>query len=328
MLSGPPPESPRSKAILALDGGGIRGIIPALVLADLEQRTGRPVADSFDLIAGTSTGGIIALALTVPDQHGRPRWRASDLVALYEHEGARIFSHHLRSSLRGLGGMIHEKYDAAGLERIVSAYCGDARLSQAVTDVLVTSYDVVERRPHFFDSAMARRDPVSDLTMAQVARATSAAPTYFAPPSIERPGDQGSLVVVDGGVYANNPAMCAWVEAEKQGVDGDVRLVSIGTGHLTRPLPYEEVRHWGLAQWARPILDVVFDGVSKTIDYQLQQLLGAGRYWRFQPTLTVAKDDLDDARPENIQALRQHAERMISERAADLDAIAGVLAAR
>ncbi|MDQ6745575.1 MAG: patatin-like phospholipase family protein [Actinomycetota bacterium] len=316
----------RSKTILAIDGGGIRGIIPALVLADLEERTGRGVAECFDLIAGTSTGGIIALALTVPDENGHPRWRARDLVELYERQGSRIFSHELRKSLRGLGGMIHEKYEAVELERIVAEYCGEARLSQAVTEVLITAYEVVARRPHFFDSAKARSDPAADFTMRHVARATSAAPTYFEPHNIARTGELDPLVLVDGGVYANNPAMCAWVEAERQGIDGDVLLVSLGTGHLTRPFLYQDIRHWGLAQWARPMLDVVFDGVSKTIDYQLSELLGSDRYWRLQPTLTVARDDLDDVRPENIRALRGHAEQMIAERAADLDAIAAILA--
>lgn len=77
--------------ILSIDGGGIRGIIPALILAEIEQRTGKPICQMFDLIAGTSTGGILALGLTRPDDTGQPAYRAEDLVRLYKTEGPVIF---------------------------------------------------------------------------------------------------------------------------------------------------------------------------------------------------------------------------------------------
>src|SRR5512140_3512850 len=98
--------------VLSVDGGGIRGVIPAMVLANLERRTGRPTADLFDLIAGTSTGGIIALALTVPGPDGKPRWTASDLAQFYVTEGPAIFHHSLVRTLETGLGLLDEKYDA------------------------------------------------------------------------------------------------------------------------------------------------------------------------------------------------------------------------
>ncbi len=81
--------------VLSIDGGGIRGIIPSVVLAAIEQRTGQPIANTFDLIAGTSTGGIIALALAKPGQGSKPQYSADQLIQLYEQEGQRIFSRSL-----------------------------------------------------------------------------------------------------------------------------------------------------------------------------------------------------------------------------------------
>src|SRR5512133_1606572 len=97
--------------VLSVDGGGIRGVIPAMVLADLEERTGKHTAELFDLIAGTSTGGIIALALTVPDKDGKPRWMAADLVDLYLIEGPRIFEHSIGHEFESGLGLLDQKFD-------------------------------------------------------------------------------------------------------------------------------------------------------------------------------------------------------------------------
>lgn len=99
-------------------------------------------------------------------------------------------------------------------------------------------------------------------------------------------------------------------------------MVSLGTGEMTRSLPYAQIREWGVAQWARPILHMVLDGMSMSTDDQLSQLLGPEHYWRFQTVLTSARDDIDDARPENIAKLKEQASALIRARAADLDAVA------
>jgi patatin-like phospholipase/acyl hydrolase len=306
--------------ILSLDGGGIRGIIPAMLLAELERRAGRRTGEMFDLIAGTSTGGIIAIVLTRRDSSGQLRWTAQQLVDLYEFEGPTIFDR------RGvLHGIVDVKYEAAALEAILARFCGESTLAQSDPEVLIPAYDVVKRDVHFFDSAAAKNDPARDLPARFVARATSAAPTYFEPPLGPRALASEDVVFVDGGLFANNPAMCAFTSAQRGNLGRDVLLASIGTGSQTRPLPFEEIRHWGAAQWARPILHVVLDGASIAIDQQLASVLGPERYWRFQLELTRARDELDDARPANIALLKQEAEGMISERSADIDRLVAAL---
>jgi patatin-like phospholipase/acyl hydrolase len=309
--------------VLSVDGGGIRGVIPAMVLADLEKRTGKHTAELFDLIAGTSTGGIIALGLTVPRDDDKPRWMANDLVALYLTEGPRIFEHSIGHEFASGLGLLDQKFDERPLEETLATYFGDAMISQAVTDVLVTSYDLEHRQPFFFKSQRALDVPEHDWPMRVAARATSAAPTYFEPERLVADGVEFALC--DGGVFANNPAMCAYAEARRNEPDASVRLVSLGTGQLTRPIHYKDAKHWGLVAWARPLIDVVFDGVSDATDYELTQVMPEAAYTRFQVELIGASDSLDNANERNLEGLQTLARKLIADRAADLERLAAEL---
>jgi uncharacterized protein len=222
--------------VLSIDGGGIRGIIPAMVLAEIEERTGKSIAETFDLIAGTSTGGILALGLAMPGDGGRPKYTASELIELYEDEGTSIFSGRA-GTIRNL---FEERYPSAGVEGVLDRYFGDARLKDALSTVFVTSYEIELRAPFFFRSERAKVDADYDFPMREVARATSAAPTYFEPAKVEARGPVEYYALVDGGVFANNPAMCAYVEAssilkERGSASTDeptILVVSLGTGQL------------------------------------------------------------------------------------------------
>jgi patatin-like phospholipase/acyl hydrolase len=331
----------RSVRILSIDGGGIRGIIPAVVLAEIERLTGRPACELFDLIAGTSTGGIIALGVTVPDPNasGHPRWRAQKLIELYEQEGPKIFHRSLLRTVETVDGLLAEKYRVRGLEAALERYMGDARLPQALTDVLITSYDIQQHEPFFFKSYAPRAHatanprggatapPVqpADYPMKLVARATSAAPTYFKPEHLlavppPSDGSPSDFALVDGGTFANNPAMCAYAEALRNYPDAEPLIVSLGTGRLTESIAYGKAKDWGLVQWAPPLLDVIMDGASAAVDYQLDELLGADTgHFRFQTVLKGVSDSLDDASPSNIKALRELATGYIESNAARLE---------
>jgi uncharacterized protein len=306
--------------VLSIDGGGIRGIIPAMVLAEIEERTGKSIAETFDLIAGTSTGGILALGLAMPGDGGRPKYTASELIELYEDEGTSIFSGRAGT----IRNVFEERYPSAGVEGVLDRYFGDARLKDALSTVFVTSYEIELRAPFFFRNERAKVDADYDFPMREVARATSAAPTYFEPAKVEARGPVEYYALVDGGVFANNPAMCAYVEAssilkERGSASTDeptILVVSLGTGQLTDRLTYEEVARWGLVRWARPLIDVVFDGESDTVDFQLKQLLPRGeeglrRYYRFQTELVEVSDAMDDVTPNNMRDLKLLAQTMI-----------------
>jgi patatin-like phospholipase/acyl hydrolase len=307
--------------VLAVDGGGIRGLIPALVLAELERRSARRTHELFDLLVGTSTGGIIALALSAPARAGRPL-PAARLVELYEREGPRIFERSIFQRLRSAEGLVDERYSSRALEEALRRYLGDTRLGAALSEAAVTVYDTQGRSPLL----LASSGPYPELAMSFAALATSAAPTYFEPVALEPPG-AAPLSLIDGGVYAVNPAMVAYARARGRGGEEPL-LVSLGTGQLTRPLPHREVRGWGVLEWVRPLIDVVFDGASDAVDLQLRQLLAPGRYFRLQTALIDgASDDLDDASEENLRALRRRAEDLIARHDEQLDTLAAVLPA-
>jgi patatin-like phospholipase/acyl hydrolase len=311
--------------ILSIDGGGIRGIIPAMVLAEIEKRTKRAIASLFHLIAGTSTGGILALGLSIPKTPPAPLYAASQLLAMFEREGARIFSRGILHRLAACGNLRRSKYSAAGIEQVLLEYFGNSRLGDAATDVLIPSYEIERSFPFFFRSAIARERSDYDFPAREVARATSAAPTYFQPMKLLTGTFTDHYTLIDGGVCANNPAACALVEARTTHPDAsEFLMVSLGTGELTRCLPFEQTRNWGVLRWAVPVLDVVFDGASRTVDYQLRQLLPdisttCKRYYRFQTTLDSHNHRLDNASPENITALKALACNLVDRESAELD---------
>jgi uncharacterized protein len=300
--------------VLAIDGGGIRGLIPALVLAELERRADRRVHELFDLIAGTSTGGILACALCAPDP-----LPAAEVADIYEEEGPAIFDRSVWQRIRSAEGLLDEKYDAGALDRALERFLAGKRLAETQPELIVPAYDMSAPGPYFFKTRKAREQPAEDFPLTVVARATAAAPTYF------EPLPAGERALVDGGVFAVNPAMSAFAEVLRFHPSAGVVLLSLGTGERTRRRSFADVKDWGLIEWARPILDVVFDGISDAVDYQLRHVLGDDRYWRLQVELTRASDDLDDASPENLRELRAHAEELIATHSAEIDAALAAL---
>ncbi|MGD0297882.1 MAG: CBASS cGAMP-activated phospholipase [Bryobacteraceae bacterium] len=321
-----PAPSPQSHVrILSIDGGGIRGIIPALVLARIEKLTNRPIARLFDLVAGTSTGGILALGLTIPKFPGHPLYTAQEFVRMFEREGPRIFSRSLVRALVTSDSLFWKKYSSHGIEQVLLEYFGDARLRDAVTDVLIPSYEIQRRFPFFFKSSHARHRSDYDFRARDIARATSAAPSYFEPMQIPTGTNSENYTLIDGGVFANNPAACALVEAQATlPHPGGYVVVSLGTGSSMRTLPLGFARTWGCLLWAKPLLNAIFDGVSGTVDFQLRQLLPTG-YYRFQPALHGRNHGLDNTSRGNMAALKALANRMIDERSADLEALSDAL---
>jgi uncharacterized protein len=220
--------------------------------------------------------------------------------------------------IRSAEGLLDEKYDAAALDRALERFLSDKRLAETKPDLLIPAYNMGDPGPYFFKSRKAREEG-EDYALSQVARATSAAPTYFEPFQL------GGEALVDGGVFATNPAMCAVAEVMRFQPTADLLLLSLGTGQRTHKRSFDEIKNWGLVEWAKPILDVVFDGVSDAVDYQLQHVLDEGHYWRLQVELTQASDEMDNANVENLADLRAQAEQLIADRSADIDAAIAAL---
>lgn len=313
--------------ILSIDGGGIRGLIPALVLAELERQSGQPACDLFDLVSGTSTGAIIAAALTRP----KPK-TAAEIASLYMASGPAIFARspisYIRSAITG------PKYDAAPLERVLREFFGTTKLSDAIVPLLLPCYDIERREAHFAKSWRALRNPADDFLTSDYLRAATAAPTYFSPALIHSIGGQ-RLAAIDGALYANNPAMCAMAEARVLFPEADRFIcISLGVGEFRSPLPYEKAKNWGLLSWAPPVIDCCMDGSADTTHYQLSNTFGPNvAYHRFQIDLhdkaagpaANPSDCIDDASPANIGKLINRARQMIARDADELGRLAVLL---
>jgi patatin-like phospholipase/acyl hydrolase len=293
--------------VLSIDGGGIRGLIPSLVLAEIESRTGRRIADLVDMIAGTSTGGILGCALGKPDP-----LPAAEIASIYEEEGPKIFDRSLLKQITSLGGYLDERYSDNGLVQALERYLGDTPMTAATLPLLLTAYDTEARAIHLLRSEGEH----SGASMVDAAHASSAAPTYFEPVRLD------GATLIDGGVFAINPSLIAYAEVAGR---LDI-LLSLGTGEHTRPLPYKEIKDWGQLEWARPVIDVVFDGGQDAVDLGLRALLPDG-YVRLQTVLEKASDDLDDASEDNLQRLREEAEALIAREDATIDAVCARLTA-
>ena len=327
------------KTILSLDGGGIRGVITASILHELERRTGQPIHELFDLIVGTSTGGILAAGLARPQkgQAGGP-CSAEELGKVYSERGREIFSRSLWKGATSLGGLSDEKYDAAHLEGILDEILGDAELKDTVPDIIVTSYDIENREPYLFKTSKARAaEEGRNHLLRHVARATSAAPTYFEAFLLDGTQWKGEKdnrrALVDGGVFANNPSMIGLSEALASGADmNEILLCAVGTGMNDREIPYEDAKDWGPLGWAKPVISVMMDGMSDSADYHARRLLpdsaddpGDQRYFRFDIELEDALDDLDAAHRANIIALSHEADKIKTEQEDELDRLAELL---
>lgn len=290
--------------ILTIDGGGMRGLLPALVLGLLETRTGAPMATHFDLIAGTSTGGLIALGLAA----GIPAMR---LAEFYLEKGRAIFSRSLKKRLASCGGLADELYDAGELEIGLRELFGDRLLSAVETRVMAVAYDIEAR-----ETVVLRSWGSEDYRLADVGRATSAAPTFFEPFLLK--GLSGTATpCIDGGVVANNPSLLALLESWRLGGGRqlDSRLVSLGTGRCESPCLLEAARSYGLAQWAPRLVDIMFSGASELVHEQCAGLLRLD-YVRLQADLprNVPMDATD---PASLSVLRLAAKRLAESPEAD-----------
>lgn len=271
----------REIRILSLDGGGIRGVFSAAALAYLEGELGR-LTDHVDLVTGTSTGAIIALAL------GRGL-SASEILASYKQAGRHVFAKPASMVKRAFA----PGHDNKALREWLTAIFGDATLSQSRVPLTIPTYDASTGEPRVWKS-----DHHSDLhgggslRMVDVALASSAAPTYL--PAVQVEG-RGSYL--DGGLWANNPSLVAVTEALRylQSSIDRVRLVSIGTGRSPAWYKHREIVRRGALRWGLEIVDTVLEAQSQAVHNQVGLMIGEDRYVRVNVVLE-REIALDDAR--------------------------------
>jgi patatin-like phospholipase/acyl hydrolase len=290
------------KTILAIDGGGIRGVLPASLLTTLEQHTGQDIASMFDLIVGTSTGAIIATMLSRNIGTGEPAYTAGSIRRLYIDHGNKIFQKKAQKSLSSFFGLADEKYSSDGLKDILNTYMGNCTLGDSIVPTMVTAYDITNREAGIFKSWDSRHKalPVTDCVLA-----STAAPTYFEPTLVGTGAETSSFV--DGGVYANNPSLIGLAEAKVLWPDEkEFTVISLGTGWVEEPYLHEKAKNWGLAEWVRPLISMMFDGQTHTADYITKQL--STHYYRADNELHFCSEAMDDVGDKNMANLQFESE--------------------
>lgn len=276
--------------VVSIDGGGIRGLVTTVLLQRIVATPGlENFLDSIDLIAGTSTGGLLALGIA-------KQLDLSVIRDVYVKKGPKIFDDSWLDDLVDLGKLRGADYDIKPLRRELKRLFGDATLGGLSKRVLITTFDLdneapVDRtwKPKLFHNFPGPYNDTASLAV-DVGLYTSAAPTYF--PSVDG--------YIDGGVYASNPAMCALAQTQDPRYNptpslDDVLLLSLGTGMSLQYIKGKS-HDWGYVQWIKPLISLMLDGTAGIADYQCRQMLRE-RYHRLAPVfpvgVTVPMDDID-----------------------------------
>jgi patatin-like phospholipase/acyl hydrolase len=321
----------RKRFVLSIDGGGIRGLIPSVLLSSLKEklenyRLNKPFHEIFDLMAGTSTGGLIALALSVPlyrKTYGEPYDEkggvsADKLPFLYESLGDKAFPGSQYQVWKILRQLFMSKYSSVPFQQILNELFKECTVKMALTNILITTFDMksmtpvfIKRRPLF---AGGGEDP--DFYMSDAALSTAAVPTYFPPAYVESVnGANGDFCLVDGGVFCINPALSALIETRKMYPYAEYVILSLGTGVQIEEYKTETIKKWGffnwIAPWLRvPLIAAVGDGQRISTNHMLKKLPQVTLY-RIDINLDRGKGAMDDGSRENLCYLWDKAYEMM-----------------
>jgi patatin-like phospholipase/acyl hydrolase len=289
--------------VLSLDGGGIRGIMTLIWLTELEKKIEKPIYEYFDLIIGTSTGSIIACALS-------SGMHPSTILNMYMKYGADIFDVPKEGSIKYfiyqikklfINGLFSPKYSGKGLRDVLKKVFKESTLKSLRRPTLISCYSLKNRKPLIFKSY---HDSHKDIPIHKVCKASSSAPTFFPAEVIKIDNEDNHII--DGSVILNNPSLMGVIESLKIN-DGkcvdNVVLASFGTGESISDISIEESQEWGALEWARPIADVLFDGSSAAVDYICKKFLNNDNYFRFQVVLDEESSEMDNHKSDNINRL-------------------------
>lgn len=327
------------KRVLSIDGGGIRGIIPAMFLTALEekiqlasQNPAAHISDYFDFFAGTSTGGILVSLLLCPDDEDpkKPKYTAREALDIYLKHGVSIFTASGMRRFFSRFGLVSELYNEEAINKVLLDYLGDRKLSELRKPCIITAYNIELRKNHLFrqQKAISHGDQ-RDFLLRDVCRATSAAPTYFSVAEIfSLSGTRYPLV--DGGVFAHNPALSALLEVIKTFNTykiNDIWILSLGTGISKISYNYEDFKKKWAISIGPALVDIMGSSSAESIDYYLKQLFRSvgksNNYIRIEPeNLASINPSMDAASPHNIQKIVALTDRLISDNESQLNQIA------
>ncbi|VVB09973.1 unnamed protein product [Arabis nemorensis] len=346
-----PPSYGKLVTILSLDGGGVRGIIAGVELDGEDVR----LADYFDVVAGTSTGGLITAMLTAPNATGRPLYAAKDIVPFYLEHSPKIFPQPagVLALLPKLPKLLSgPKYSGNYLRKLLSDILGEKKLHQTLTNVVIPTFDIKKLQPTIFSSYQSLVDPSLDVKLSHICIGTSAAPTFFPPHFFSNEDSQSKTSefhLVDGGVTANNPTLVAMTAVSKQILKSNPDMgklkplgfdkflvISVGMGSAKKEEKYsaKKAAKWGIISWlyedgSTPILDITMEASRDMIHFHSSVLFAAlqseDKYLRIDDdTLEGDASSLDLATKPNLENLVKIGEKMLTNRVAKMNIDTGV----
>lgn len=346
-----PPLDEDIKIVISFDGGGIRGLMSAIIADAIEKAAGVPLSSACDLLIGTSIGGITALLLATPDVANKqlPKFKAVDIAQHYRDFAKRIFSIPLSRVVKTLWGFDKSKYSDHKSKKILDEYFNTVLLSQALTPTIVIGAEIERYIPLVFKSYEG-----PDFFMKDAARATSAAPTFFPVAKIKSIPSSKDLplsneeknedyYVIDGKLTgSNNPAMLGYVEAchlynKTKEIKDKVLVISIGTGKPHGTIHYDEVAEAGYLSWMPFIFPLLGELENDITDYQMDLLLkdvptaAAGtlrRYWRLQPNIPEELLMIDNFSEKKLTDIENIAKKYVLDHKREINSIGMLLAHR
>ncbi|KAF8393902.1 hypothetical protein HHK36_020102 [Tetracentron sinense] len=337
-----PPTYGNLVTILSIDGGGIRGIIPGTILAFLESELQKldgenaRLADYFDVITGSSTGGLITAMLTAPNEKNRPLYAAKEINLFYFQNGPKIFSQDNCKLWNAIWGPI---YDGKNIHSIIQKELGSKVLHETLTNVVIPTFDIKKLQPTIFSSYEVKKNPHLDALLSDICIGTSATPVYFPPHYFETKDSKGAyrkFNLINGGVAANNPVLVATGEVTKAIINdspdfynikpldyGRFLVISLGTGtaKVEEKFSAQEATKWGIFGWllgdsSSPLIDAFTEASADMVDLHLSQIFQALRleknYLRIQDDgLTGTLASIDTTTKKNMKELEEVGKKLL-----------------
>ncbi|CAD5176680.1 unnamed protein product [Musa acuminata subsp. malaccensis] len=333
--------------ILSIDGGGIKGIIPATILAFLESELQKldgedaRLADYFDAMAGTSTGGLVTAMLTAPNMQNRPLYAAKDIKEFYLNHSPKIFpqsSWPFNTAAKVIRAIIGPRYDGKYLHELIRRNLGETRLHQTLTNVVIPTFDIKRLQPTIFSSYKVKNNPLLDARLSDICIGTSAAPTYLPAYDFQTEDSQGNIRefnLIDGGLAANNPALVAMGEITKETFEENpdffpikpmdyhrFLVISLGTGSSKEErYSANHAKRWGVLGWllsngSTPLVDAFMQASADMVDIHISeafQALHSGKnYLRIEDdALSGILASVDTSTKENLENLVKVGEMLL-----------------
>jgi patatin-like phospholipase/acyl hydrolase/TPR repeat protein len=298
--------------ILAIDGGGVRGAIPAAMLQTLEEKLNAKISQKYpgqkiyisqlvDIIAGTSAGGIIALGLAVPNRRTGELNEAKEVVKLFTEEGKTIFPD--VGYYGWVRNFVRPRFSSLPLEKILERRFENAWLKEVYPRVIIPSHEVKLGQYYLFDSKKARNSELDNFRVRDVALSTASAPVYFRPAAVFNEKNNEHWFI-DGGLYANDPTRVAFKVAKKLNPDADIVILSLGTGNASNSTDYSSSRNWGVIGWVEKVIDILMGSSNQINADYLEEKKKEGKiqnYIRINPQIDSSISPLDQSK--NIDRL-------------------------